>query len=90
MSGFQGKRKESAHQANVGVGAATATPASTPVRRSVQETTTEIDAMMEKMTIGGEFEIVLDMINELVHRVNYLAVRIEEVNAKTLEASIDP
>ena len=85
MSSLQGKRKEvgSRSQSTGGsVGAATS------VAATVQET--EITDAMDKMTLGHEFESILDLVQELVERLNYLAVRVEEVHPIVMNAPVDP
>jgi len=57
---------------------------------AVVEDPTDISACMERMTLGHEFESILDLVQELVERLNYLAVRVEEVNASVMEATVDP
>jgi hypothetical protein len=86
MSSLQGKRKEVGSKPQFTGGSV---GAATPVAATVQETQ-DVDDMMSRMTIGSEFEAVLDLVNELIQRLNYLAVRIEEVDSKTLDATIDP
>ena len=52
--------------------------------------TTDVCDTMERMTLGHEFESILDLVQELVERLNYLAVRVEEVNATVMDATVDP
>ena len=56
----------------------------------VQEKTTDVVDAMDKMTLGHEFEAILDLVQELVERLNYLAVRVEEVHPVVMNAPVDP
>jgi len=85
MSSLQGKRKEvGSKPQSTGASVGAATPFAAPVQE------TEIVDAMEKMTLGHEFEAILDLVQELVERLNYLAVRVEEVSSNVMEAPVDP